>query len=68
MTDLANDLLRGAGAIAEEVLGSSSQKNRRRTADRCRPVGPYLDSRRYRSGRVSPSAENVPKFSEKATS
>lgn len=30
MTDLANDLLRGAGAIAEEVLGSRSQKNRRR--------------------------------------
>ena len=30
MTDLAGDLLRGAGAIAEEVLGSRSQKNKRK--------------------------------------
>lgn len=30
MTDLASDILRGAAAIAEEVLGSRSQKNRRK--------------------------------------
>jgi hypothetical protein len=30
MTDLAGDILRGAAAIAEEVLGSRSQKNRRK--------------------------------------
>lgn len=30
MTELASDLLRGAAAIAEEVLGSRSEKNRRR--------------------------------------
>lgn len=30
MPDLASDILRGAAAIAEEVLGSRSQKNRRK--------------------------------------